>query len=148
MKNPISDFEQEPAQEDTNLIADFTLPRILLIAENIRVIEPILSALKDDGLPVMLAHGYPAGIEHWSEHRQPIVLIDVPRLEEVEPAIDTAVAIKRRDPAQFIGYLADNTLHTSGLTGDALFPRSSTRLPTLLRTHLVAPGGNPPSFWG
>jgi hypothetical protein len=45
--------------------------------------------------------------------------------------------LKRQDPLLFIGYIADPILHTSGLAGDAIFPRSAEQLASALRRHLA-----------
>lgn len=116
---------------------DARFPRILLSGEHSSSIERFYRSLCEEGLHTMVAHGLAAGVDAWNERRQPVVLLDVPELSSVEPAIEAAVAIKRRNPDQFVGYLADATYLTSGLAGDAIFPRSASQLPHRLRAHLA-----------
>ncbi|GGH08040.1 hypothetical protein [Silvibacterium dinghuense] len=109
---------------------------ILLAGENLHTMEPICAHLGAQGLVVDCVQGFAASIEHWQEHRHAVVLLDVPSATAVESAVATAVAIKRRDPRQFVGYLADAALHTSGLAGDGIFPRNARQLPGLLAASL------------
>jgi hypothetical protein len=50
--------------------------------------------------------------------------------------VETALRVKRGNTGQFVGYLADSTLESSGLAGDAVFPRNTAKLPAMLRAHL------------
>jgi len=116
------------------------VPRILLAGENLRALERMYRGLQQDGLEVRMVHGLAAAVAAWVEQRQPVVLLDVPDLAAVEPAIDAAVAIKRRDRDQFVGYLAEESFPTGGLTGDAIFPRSAQQLPVQLRAYFATGG--------
>lgn len=91
-------------------------------------------ALCDDGFHVQLAA--PHELETlWREHRPSVVLLEVSGPHTVEAAVNEALKLKRLDPLQFIGYVADPALHTSGLAGDAIFPRISEELAKALRNH-------------
>jgi hypothetical protein len=90
-------------------------------------------ALVNAGFDVDLASGYEHVEELWQQHRHDVVLIEVSYAVSVDSAVQLALRLKQRDSRQFVGYLADPILHTSGLAGDALFPRDSRRLPDALR---------------
>ena len=64
------------------------------------------------------------------------VLLEVTGEHAVEPAVAAALRVKRGNAGQFVGYLADANLETSGLTGDAVFPRSAERLEGALRRYM------------
>jgi len=84
---------------------------------------------------VKLAPGY-SELEALSHaHKDGVVLIEVSHQQSVEAAVDLALRLKRRNSGQFVGYLADPVLHTSGLAGDAIFPRSANHLPDALRAY-------------
>jgi hypothetical protein len=75
----------------------------------------------------------------WQEKRHPliplVVLLEVSGTQGVEAAVNAAISLKRKDPLQFVGYLADPVLRTSGLAGDAIFPRAFEQLAKALRNH-------------
>jgi hypothetical protein len=125
---------------DQILASDF--PNILLAGDNSRVAEALHQKLVEEGFAVHLAPGYRALEVLWQQHRHPIVLLDVSNIHAVEAAIDAAMAIKRRDSSQFVGYLADPILRTSGLAGDAIFPRNLHLLPDALRMHFSQPSAS------
>jgi hypothetical protein len=64
-----------------------------------------------------------------------MVLLEVSGPQGVEEAVNAALRLKRRDPGQFVGYLADPVLHCSGLAGDAIFPRVSRQLAKVLKRY-------------
>jgi DNA-binding response OmpR family regulator len=119
------------------------LPMILLSGDNARTSHNLHRALLDEGFQVQLAPSYSQLESLWQQHRAspdrdtppPIVLLEVSAPDAVEPAVDAALKLKRRDPLLFIGYLADPALHTSGLAGDAIFPRATEQLAKALRTY-------------
>jgi hypothetical protein len=70
-----------------------------------------------------------------------VILLEVTTTESVEAAVAVALQVKRGQPGQFVGYLADSMLDTAGLAGDAVFPRSAARLPEALRSFFAETGG-------
>lgn len=125
-------------QQKPDVFSSF-VPPILLASDNPRVASYLHRILEEDGLSVHLAPGY-GEVEPLSQaHLSAIVLIEVSHQRSVEPAVELALRLKRRDAERFVGYLADPILHTSGLAGDAIFPRSTHRLPAALREHFKIP---------
>jgi hypothetical protein len=112
-----------------------TFPNILLASDDSRLAESLRRKLNDEGFAVHLAPGYQALEIIWQQHRHPVILLDVSSVQSVDAAVEAAITIKRHDSAQFVGYLADPILRTSGLAGDAIFPRNLHQLPDALRTH-------------
>jgi hypothetical protein len=111
------------------------MPLILLASDNPHVASYLHRTLEQEGLSVQLAPRY-QDLEPLSQsHQNAIVLIEVSHQQSVEAAVDLALRLKRRNANRFVGYLADPILHTSGLAGDAIFPRSTHHLPTALRDH-------------
>jgi len=111
------------------------LPQILLSGDNTRTALILRQALAEEGFRVELAAGYNELENLWQQHRHPMVLLEVSGPQAVEPAIRTALRLKYQDPRQFVGYIADPLLQTSGLAGDAIFPRGSEKLTKALRRH-------------
>jgi hypothetical protein len=130
-----SSTDQFPDGSDGGFVS--TYPSILLASDNSRVAESLRRKLNDEGFAVDLAPGYQALEIVWQRHRHPVVLLDVSNVHSVDAAVGAAMTIKRRDSAQFVGYLADPILRTSGLAGDAIFPRNLHQLPEALRTHFA-----------
>lgn len=115
--------------------ASSLLPQILLSGDNTRTALILHDALVDQGFRVQLAPGYPELEDLWQQQRHPVVLLEVSGPQGVEDAVRTALRLKYRDPQQFVGYIADPLLRTSGLAGDAVFPRASDKLAKALRRH-------------
>jgi len=115
--------------------ADLTSPLILLSGDNNRTTALLHDSLTDEGFQVQLAAGYQDLEALWQQRRHPMILLEVSGPQSVEAAVDTALSLKRQDPQQFVGYLADPVLHTSGLAGDAIFPRTPDQLACALRRH-------------
>ncbi|HVT95872.1 MAG TPA: hypothetical protein VHE33_00090 [Acidobacteriaceae bacterium] len=114
---------------------------ILLASDSERHGNTMHRALEQHGLPVEYAGDY-AQLESALHQRAfDVVLLEVTSEDAVEPAVAAALRLKRRDARQFVGYLADPNLETSGLAGDAVFSRNAARLPEALR-RFVAEGGN------
>jgi hypothetical protein len=124
-------------------------PLILLSGDNTRTAFMLHQALLEEGFLTEFAAPYHAMESIWREQRHPVVLLEVSGAHGVEDAVNAALHLKRIDPLQFVGYVADPVLHNSGLAGDAIFPRSSARLAEALRRHLasdlIAPGDGPTS---
>jgi DNA-binding NtrC family response regulator len=90
-------------------------------------------ALEQGGFAIEYAGSY-AELESVLREREfDMVLLEVTSEHAVEPAVATALRVKRAHPGQFVGYLADAHLETSGLAGDAIYPRSAVRLRDALR---------------
>lgn len=132
----MSPDDTEPFFADFKQDTIVLLPRVLLVSDNIRGTDLLQQCLADAGLDVHLAQGYPELESSWRQDYYTMVLLSVNHLQSVEAAVEAAISIKRRDPLQFVGYLADPSLWTSGLAGDAIFPRSLRLLPGALRSHL------------
>ena len=111
-------------------------PRILLGSDSDHRDTSAKEALIEAGFHVDVASGYDHAEQLWNRERHGVVLIEVSYAISVDPAVQLAMRLKQQDRRQFVGYLADPILHTSGLAGDALFPRDSRRLPEALRRHL------------
>ena len=110
-------------------------PLILLSGDNTRSTRLLQRALVREGFGVEFAPGYPELEAQWGQRHHPMVLLEVSGPHGVEDAVSTALSLKRRDPGQFIAYLADPALHTCGLAGDAVFPRVSRQLATALKRY-------------
>jgi hypothetical protein len=110
-----------------------TKPRIVLGSDKDGQGTAAHQALLQAGFAVDLATGYEQIEELWKAQRHDVVLIEVSYAMSVDRAVQLALRLKQQDARQFVGYLADPILHTSGLAGDALFPRDSRRLPEALR---------------
>jgi PleD family two-component response regulator len=108
-------------------------PSILLSGDNARTASMLHQALLDEGFQVQLAAPYRELEPAWQMQHPPIVLLEVSGAHSVEAAVHAALQLKRRDPLQFVGYLADPALHASGLAGDGIFPRTSGQLAKALR---------------
>jgi CheY-like chemotaxis protein len=111
------------------------VPLILLASDNPRAAVHLQDALQTEGISVKFAPGY-SELEALSQANQDgAVLLEVSHPQSVEAAVELALRLKRRDAGQFVGYLADPVMHTSGLAGDAIFPRSAHHLPRALRAY-------------
>jgi hypothetical protein len=112
-----------------------TSPLILLSGDNTRTASMLHRALCDDGFHVQLAVPYCDLEPMWRELRPAMVLLEVSGAHSVEAAVHAALKLKRLDPLQFIGYVADPALHSSGLAGDAIFLRTAEHLAEELRRY-------------
>ena len=114
-------------------------PQILMAGDNARTAIILHQALAQAGFRVELAAGYHELEDLWQQQRHPMILLEISSPQAVEAAIHTALQLKYQDPQQFVGYIADPLLHTSGLAGDAIFPRGSEKLTRALRQHFRQP---------
>ncbi|HEX5236319.1 MAG TPA: hypothetical protein VFW25_13415 [Silvibacterium sp.] len=132
--------QNSPHQTCPESFADSS-PVVLLSGDNTRSALMLHQALVNHGLRVHFAPSYDELEPLWQQHRNsaasPIVLLEVSGAHAVEPAVHAALQLKHRDPLLFIGYVADPTLHTSGLAGDAIFPRSPDQLANALQHHFA-----------
>jgi DNA-binding NtrC family response regulator len=109
---------------------------ILLASDSERHGKSIHQLLKEDGFVIDYAGDY-SGIENHLDGKDfDVVLLEVTSEHAVESAVDAALRVKRANARQFVGYLADADLETSGLAGDAIFPRNTARLRHALRQFL------------
>lgn len=111
-------------------------PRIILGSDNQHLVSAVTTSLVKAGFDVETATNYGHLEELWHKVRHDVVLFEVSHSDSIEPAIESAIRIKRQDAQQFIAYLADANLHASGLTGDAILSRDTSRLPQALREAL------------
>lgn len=121
------------------------IPSILLASDTDRLGSSLHRALEEDGFEVAYAGNYSGILRILSRQNFDLVLLEVTGEYAVEDAVATALRVKRNNAEQFVGYLADSGLEASGLAGDGIFPRSSARLPQMLRRFFVDDGsdGNP-----
>lgn len=111
-------------------------PFILLSGDNARTAFPLYLALVEHGFRVQFASTYIELEILWQQQRYPLILLEVSDAGSVEAAVNAAMRLKRQDTRQFVGYLADPILRTSGLAGDAIFPRDSEQLAKALWLYL------------
>ena len=130
-------FSMDESFEGSSRRSPSPYPHILLAGDNRRVVDGVRRRLVDEGFTVDLAAGYHLATTLWEQHRHPVILLDVSNAQAIDDAIDAALDIKRRDPNQFVGYLADPILRTGGLAGDAIFTRNALHLPEVLRRHFA-----------
>lgn len=133
---PIMMTRAKPSGERPN-----SEPSILLASDSARHGSTMHRALAQHGFAVEYAGDY-TGVDSALNQRQfDLVLLEVTGEHAVEPAVAAALRVKRGNARQFVGYLADANLETSGLAGDAVFPRNAARLPDALR-RFMTDGGN------
>lgn len=111
-----------------------TAPSILLASDSPRLGTSMCRILEGSGFPIHYAGDYSQIDALLRDRPFDIVLLEVTGTHAVEAAVEAALRVKRADASQFVGYLADPDLDASGLAGDAVFPRSMSRLPDLLRS--------------
>jgi hypothetical protein len=124
-------------------------PSILLASDTDRMGSSLHRALCDEGFAVHYAGNYASLDIHLRGRRFDMVLLEVTGEYAVEPAVEAALHVKRRNAGQFVGYLADPALSASGLAGDGIFPRSAARLPEALRRFIAesrATGDGPATY--
>ena len=120
----------------------FNHASILLASDSDRHGNSMHELLREGGFAVDYAGSY-SGIDTQLERRDfDVVLLEVTSEHAVESAVDAALRVKRANAAQFVGYLADADLETSGLAGDAVFPRNAEKLRNALRQFLADGGAN------
>ena len=106
---------------------------ILLASDSERHGNSMHQLLREEGLIIDYAGSY-SGIDGRLELKSfDVVLLEVTSEHAVESAIEAALRVKRANAGQFVGYLADANLETSGLAGDAVFPRNAEKLRDALR---------------
>ena len=110
---------------------------ILLASDSERHGNSIHRLLQEDGFAIQYAGSYSGIEDHLKGKDFDVVLLEVTGEHAVEPAVDTALRVKRANAAQFVGYLADADLENSGLAGDAVFPRNVEKLRDALRRILA-----------
>jgi DNA-binding NtrC family response regulator len=113
-----------------------TEPSILLASDSERHGSTMHRALRQHGFAVEFAGDYAQVPARLEDGKFDVVLLEVTGEHAVEPAVAAALAVKRGNAQQFVGYLADASLETSGLAGDAVMPRSAARVQDALRRYL------------
>lgn len=93
-------------------------------------------ALRQQGFAVEFAGNYAQVVALLRDREFDVVLLEVTGEHAVEPAVAAALAVKRGNAGQFVAYLADSSLETSGLAGDAVMPRSAAKVEDALRRHM------------
>lgn len=93
-------------------------------------------ALQQQGFAVEFAGNYGQVTGLLQERSFDVVLLEVTGEHAVEPAVEAALKVKRGNARQFVGYLADAGLDTSGLAGDAVMPRSAAKVEDALRRYM------------
>lgn len=111
-------------------------PSILLASDSEPLGLMIQQTLAGEGFLIQYAGHYRQLDSSLENERFDMVLLEVTGEHAVESAVDTALRVKRANPGQFVGYLADPALDASGLAGDAVFPRNPIKLPDRLRAFL------------
>ncbi|MGA7352757.1 MAG: hypothetical protein WA891_13075 [Acidobacteriaceae bacterium] len=106
---------------------------ILLASDSERHGLTMHRALQERGLAVEFAGTYAEVDGRMHGRSYDMVLLEVTGQHAVEPAVAAALRVKRANASQFVGYLADASLETSGLAGDAVLPRSAARVEEALR---------------
>lgn len=110
------------------------IPSILLATDKAREGSSLDRALREQGFEVAFAGDY-SGIQPMLTRQDfDVVLLEVSGEDAVEEAVAAALRVKRTKAGQFVGYVADAALLSSGLAGDGIFPRSATGLPAALRS--------------
>lgn len=116
-------------------------PRILLASDSAQQGGSMRRLLESAGFRVEYAGDY-SRLDH-ALHVQDFdaILLEVTGEHAVEAAVAAALRVKRANARQFVGYLADPALHSSGLAGDGIFPRSVSPLSAALRSLLALEHG-------
>jgi len=116
-------------------------PRILLASDSAHQGGSMRRLLERAGFQVEYAGDYSRLDRALQAQDFDAILLEVTGEHAVEAAVAAALRVKRTNARQFVGYLADPTLHSSGLAGDGIFPRSAARLSSALRALLACDGG-------
>jgi|SRR5580692_9532673 hypothetical protein len=124
----------EPKEKDRSGQSE-GCPSILLATDTERFGNTLHKALREQGFDIHFAGEY-AALDGQIHHGQKfdVILLEVSGDHAVESAVQTALRVKRAYPEQFVGYIADSMLESSGLAGDGVFPRSVAKLPGALRS--------------
>lgn len=112
-------------------------PSILLASDSEHHGNSIHQLLKEEGFAIDFVGDYSRIDPRLHGKDFDWVLLEVTGEHAVESAVDTALRLKRANAAQFVGYVADANLETSGLAGDAVFPRNARKLRESLRRFLA-----------
>lgn len=117
---------------------------ILLSGDDPQDARVLNQVLRELGFNTQFAPDYSQVEALWQGQRHlssdPVmVLLEVSQQQNVEAAVDTALQLKRQDPSQFVGYIADPILWVGGLIGDAVLPRNPGRLAKSLTDYLDQP---------
>lgn len=122
--------------------SSYASPLILLSGDNVRTTALLYQSLTEQGFRIQLAPTYKDAETLWLRDRPSVVLLEVSGAHAVESAVHLALQLKRHDNQVFVAYLADPVLYSSGLAGDAVFPRTTRHLTTALREHFDSEAGS------
>ena len=111
-------------------------PSILLASDSERHGNTMHRALRQQGFTVEFAGDYGQVPALLRDRKFDVVLLEVTGEHAVEPAVAAALEVKRGNARQFVAYLADSSLETSGLAGDGVMPRSPAKVEDALRRHM------------
>ncbi len=128
---------QSKSQDKEESGPHFEERSILLASDSERHGTTMHRALKEQGLPIEFAGEYSQLDAQLHAQSYDMVLLEVTGEHAVEPAVAAALRVKRANAKQFVGYLADASLETSGLAGDAVLPRNATKVPEVLRRFIA-----------
>jgi hypothetical protein len=112
-------------------------PHILLAGDDWKSVKSTHQTIVRAGFRAQLADSYSSLDNLLAEYGHDVVLLEVSGPHTVEAAVETAMRLKRQDAGQFVGYLADPILLISGLTGDAVFPRTTSKLHKALQSFFL-----------
>ena len=121
-------------------------PSILFATDKEKEGSSLHRALREEGFEVAFAGEYTGIPTILNRQNFDMVLLEVSGEEAVEDAVAAALRVKRAKVGQFVGYVADPALLSSGLAGDGVFPRSVTGLTAALRRFFAdgEPGSSAP----
>jgi DNA-binding NtrC family response regulator len=133
MPNMTSQSKKQSREQSGQSLTDRS---ILLASDSERHGTTMHRALREQGLAIEYAGDYSQLDTRLTAQKYDLVLLEVTGEHAVEPAVEAALRLKRADAQQFVGYLADASLETSGLAGDAVLPRNAAKLPDALRRFM------------
>ena len=111
---------------------------IVLASDSERMGSSLHRTLEENGFSVHYAGKYSQLDALLAGRDFDMVLLEVTGQHAVEAAVAAALRLKRANAGQFVAYLADAELESSGLAGDAVFPRNTTKLMEALRSYFAA----------
>jgi len=133
---------QSKSGEEERRSRHFADRSILLASDSERHGTTMHRALEQEGFAIAYAGDYSQLDAQLHAQTYDMVLLEVTGEHAVEPAVAAALRVKRANAKQFVGYLADASLETSGLAGDAILPRNAAKVPEVLRRFLPEGDGH------
>jgi|HubBroStandDraft_5_1064220.scaffolds.fasta_scaffold174719_2 PleD family two-component response regulator len=108
-------------------------PSILLASDSERHGKMMHRALQQQGMAIEYAGDYSQVDDLLGARNYDVVLLEVTGEHAAEQAVAAALRVKRANAKQFVGYLADASLKSSGLAGDAVYPRNPVKVEEAVR---------------